>query len=113
MLRTIVLTACLIALTTHSAAMAGKPKSCSGSNRRPANPNGSVLPGTTVAAVTAPIAPPPTPGPDGRSARVQPSSTVVPPVSGSASTAPTRKGKFKKVSALAPGQYPSCLETLG
>lgn len=113
MLRPIVLTACLIALTTHSAAMAGKPKSCSGSNRRPANPNGSVLPGTTVAAITAPIAPPPTPGPDGRPARVQPPSTVVPSISGTAGTAPNRKGKVKKVSALAPGQFPSCLEALG
>lgn len=111
MLRPIVLAACLIALTSHSAAMAGKPKSCSGNNRRPANPNGSVLPGTTVAAITAPIAAPPTPGPDGRPAQAQTPSTVVPSISGSAT--PAKKGKFKKVSALTARQYPSCSETLG
>jgi hypothetical protein len=113
MLRPIILTACLIALSSHSAALAGKPKSCSGHNRRPANPNGSVLPGTTVAAVTAPIAAPPTPGPDGRPARVPAQGTVVPSISGPSVPAPARKGKAKKVSALAPSQYPSCLEVLG
>lgn len=113
MLRPIALTACLIALTSYSPAIAGKPKSCSGHNRRPANPNGSVLPGTTVAAITASIAPPPKPGPDGRPARDQSSDMVVPSISGPATGALARKGKAKKVSSLTPRQYPSCLEVLG
>lgn len=113
MLRPIALTACLIALMSYSPAIAGKPKSCSGHNRRPANPNGSVLPGSTVAAITAPIAPPPKPGPDGRPARDQSAVTVVPFISGPATGAPPRKGKAKKVSSLTPREYPSCLEALG
>jgi len=113
MLRPLAITACLIALTSYSPAVAGKQKSCSGHNRRPANPNGSVLPGTTVAAITAPIAPPPKPGPDGRPARDQSAGTVVPSISGPATGAPARKGKAKKVSSLTTRQHPSCLEALG
>lgn len=113
MSRIFALSACALALSACATGSAANPKSCNGQDRRPVNIHGSVLPGSPVRAVTAPIPIPPTPGPDGRPARTAKSPAAAPPAVPAIelkapATATTRSDPARRnVSALAPS-YPSC-----
>jgi len=109
-LRMLTLSAAVLALTACSTPSAAKAKSCNGSNRRPANVHGSVLPGSPVPAVTAPTPAPPMPGPNGKPAK-QAETTPGPRVPAPQLKQPTKTyapaSKPRKVSAIT-ATFPSC-----
>jgi len=112
-LRTLILTACAFALVACSTTSTSKPKSCDGHSRRPVNLYGSILPGSPVPAITAPVPSPPVPGQNGKPAKPTKSTTApAPTVPGVVPKTPTANSarpavKPRRVSGR-PQAFASC-----